>query len=274
MGSVCCALAHADSGLRVCQHEPEKYGYRLELVELILERTAKRYGARQILPGDGQDPPQDRCLALLRKGLVDLAYVPPTEERQRDFLMLPFDLHNGMLGYRVLLIHRADAARFARVNNIDDLRQLLGGFGSQWSDYALFAHNRLPVVGVVNPDNLLPMLDKHRFAYYHRGLHEAWKELAAHAQQYPQLMVEPHLALVYNLPVYFTFNRDDPGLKQRFAEGLAQIRADGSFRALFLHHFGELAKQAQLDKRTLIPLENPSFSGQPSRDTSLWLTPE
>lgn len=273
LGSVCGTLAYAENDLRVCQHEPGKYAYRLELIELILERTAERYGPRKIIPTDGPDPAQDRCLALLRNGLVDLVYVPPTEERQRDFLMLPFDLHNGMLGYRVLLIRRADAARFAQVDSLDDLRQLRGGFGSQWGDFALFARNRLPVVGVVNPENLLPMLNKHRFDYYHRGLHEAWKELAAHAQEYPQLMVEPHLALVYNLPVYFTFNRDDQALKQRFVDGLAQIRADGSFRALFLSHFGQLAQQAQLAKRTLIHLEHPSFSGPPSRDTSFWLLP-
>lgn len=273
LGSFCSATAWADGELRVCQHEAEKYAYRIELSQLILDRTAARYGKRQISPGNGPDPSQDRCLALLSKGLVDLAYVPPTKERQRDFLTLPFDLHNGMLGYRVLLIHRADAARFAKVNSIDDLRQLLGGFGSQWGDFALFARNGLPVVGVVKPENILPMLDKHRFAYYHRGLHEAWKELAAHAEQYPQLMVEPHLALVYDLPVFFTFNRDDPQLRQRFAEGVALIRADGSFRALFLRHFGQLAKQAQLERRTLIPLDYPALPGLPARDTSLWLSP-
>ncbi|TIH10163.1 ABC transporter substrate-binding protein [Pseudomonas leptonychotis] len=273
LGCLFSATAPADSGLRVCQHDAEKYAYRIELGQLILDRTAERYGARQILPGDGPDPSQERCLALLGKGLVDLAYVPPTEARQRDFLTLPFDLHNGMLGYRVLLIHRADAARFAQVNNLDDLRQLLGGFGSQWGDFALFARNRLPVIGVVNPDNLLPMLNKRRFAYYHRGLHEAWKELAAHAEQYPQLMVEPHLALVYDLPVFFTFNRDNPQLLQRFAEGLALIRADGSFRALFQRHFGQLAERAQLQQRTMIPLDYPASPGLPARDTRLWLTP-
>lgn len=273
LGGLISTTAFADSGLRVCQHEIEKYAYRIELSQLILDRTAERYGTRQILPGEGPDPSQERCLALLAKGLVDLAYVPPTGARQRDFLTLPFDLHNGMLGFRVLLIHRADAARFAKVNNLDDLRLLLGGFGSQWGDFALFARNRLPVVGVVNPDNLLPMLDKRRFAYYHRGLHEAWKELAAHAEQYPQLMVEPHLALVYDLPVFFTFNRDDPQLRQRFAEGLALIRADGSFSALFQRHFGQLAERAQLQQRTIIHLDYPTSPGLPPRDTSLWLSP-
>lgn len=266
-------LSQAEPGLRICQHEPEKYAYRIELSNLILARTAERYGPRRILPSASPDPSQDRCLVMLRDGQVDLAFMPPTEERLRDFKMLPVDLHNGMLGYRVLLIHRTDAARFAKVNSLDDLRKLRGGFGSQWSDFALFARNRLPVIGMVNPDNLLPMLNKHRFAYYHRGLHEAWKELESHAQQYPQLLVEPHLALVYDLPVFLTFNRHATALERRFAEGLTLIKADGSFRTLFLRHFGNLVQQAQLDKRTLIPIDYPTPAGLPARDTSLWLEP-
>lgn len=258
--------------LRVCQHAPDKYAYRIELTNLILARTAERYGELQIIPSDAPDPPQERCLSMLRDGLADLAYVPPTEERLHDFRMLPFDLHNGMLGYRVLLIHKANAARFAQVKTLDDLRQLRGGFGSQWGDFAVFARNHLPVEGVANADNLLPMLNKRRFDYFHRGLHEAWRELDAHAAEYPDLMVEPHLALVYNLPVYFTFNRHDPQLQQRFAEGLALIEADGSLRRLFLKHYGQLLEQAKLQQRTQILLDAPTPPGLPARDTSLWLS--
>ncbi|MEX6502952.1 substrate-binding periplasmic protein [Pseudomonas zhanjiangensis] len=266
-------VAWAEPDLRVCQHQAEKYAYRIELSNLLLARTAERYGPRRIQPSSTPDPTQERCLELLRDGQVDLAYVPPTEARLRDFRMLPVDLHKGMLGYRVLLIHQADAVRFARVNSLADLRQLRGGFGSQWGDFALFARNRLPVVGMANPDNLLPMLARRRFDYYHRGLHEAWRELEAQAERYPQLMVEPHLALVYNLPVYFTFKREDEALQRRFAEGLAMIEADGSFRALFLRHFGDLVERARLDQRTLIPIDYPTPAGLPPRDTRLWLNP-
>jgi hypothetical protein len=271
LGSLFLSSAEAASELRVCQHDPDKYAYRIELSNLILARTAARYGERKIIQSEAEDPSQKRCLALLREGRVDLAYVPPTERRLRDFQVLPFDVHNGMLGYRVLLIHRADAARFAKVRSLDDLRQLRGGFGKHWGDFALFARNRLPVVGLASPDNLLPMLAKRRFDYYHRGLHEAWKELESNAGAYPQLMVEPTLALVYDLPVYFTFNRQDQQLKQRFSEGLALIRADGSFRELFQRHFGQLADKARLQERRLLLIEHPSPVGLPPRDTSLWL---
>jgi len=261
----------ADHQLQVCQHAAQKYAYRLELAELILARTAAAYGETHIQPRAQADPSQERCLNMLRDGQVDLAFVPPTVERLRDFAVIPYDLHNGMLGYRVLLIRKTDAERFASVTSLADLRQLQGGFGSQWGDFSLFARNRLPVVGSANPDNLLAMLGKRRFDYFHRGLHEAWQELEANPQARDELMVEPHLALIYNLPVYFTFNHTDSRLKHRFEQGLAQVQADGSLRALFLRHFGQLAKQAQLEQRILIPLDYPNPPGLPAPDTNLWL---
>lgn len=266
------ALPSHAAELQLCQHAADKYAYRLELTKLILARTAERYGALSIAPSSQADPAQERCLMMLRDGLVDLAFVPPTDQRLRDFAMLPYDLHAGMLGYRLLLIHKADAERFAQVNTLAELRQLTGGFGNQWSDFVLFARNQLPVVGVANPGNLLAMLNKHRFDYYHRGLHEAWPELQAHADEFPDLIVEPHLALVYELPVYYTFNRRNPQLKQRFADGLAQVQTDGSLRALFLRHYGKLAEQAQLQNRTLIPLNYPNPAGLAATDTRLWLS--
>lgn len=259
--------------LRVCQHDASRYAYRLELVGLILDRTAATHGELRVAAAEASDPPQERCLAQLRAGMVDLAYVPPNAERLRDLSMIPFDLHAGMLGYRLLLIHRDNAPRFAQVRTLDDLRQLRGGFGSQWSDFPLFALNRLPVVGTAHPENLLAMLTEHRFDYYHRALSEAWEEVGDHPERHPELMVEPDLALVYPLPVYFAFNRADSELKQRFVEGLTLIQADGSFRELFLRHFGEQVRRSQLSQRRLLILQSDLPEGLPPADSRFWLQP-
>lgn len=269
---LCCLLllpawsARAERLLRVCQYHGASYAYRIELANLILARTAERYGAARIAPGDeSPDPSQDRCLALLRDGQVDLAYVPPSAERLDSLNMLPMDMHAGMLGYRVLLIRRDRQADFARVQSLDDLRRLTGGFGSQWSDFPIFARNHLPVLGMANASSLLPMLEQRRFDYFHRALGEAWVEV----QDRPELMVEPHLALRYAMPVYFAFNRGDAELARRFTEGFEQVREDGSFRALFLHHYGYLGERARLGERRIIELD----SGLPATDASLWLDP-
>lgn len=261
----------ANEPLRVCQNSTPAYGYRIALANLILDRTAATYGAMNILPVSDPDPSQERCLASLKSGRVDLAFVPPNAARLRDFDMLPIDLHNGMLSYRLLIIRAEDQAAFAKVNSLEALRQFTGGFGSQWADFNMFALNQLPVLGMANPNTLLEMLHQHRFDYFHRGLSEAWPELAAHKSEFPELIVEPHLALEYFLPVYFTFNKVDPGLRERFAEGFAEIQKDGSFKQLFNQYYGQAAIDSRLSGRTIIHVQTTVPSGLPALDTSLWM---
>lgn len=263
--------AASSKHLSVCQHDEVRYAYRLELANLILEKTASTYGRSEIFPAQGGDPTQQRCLALLGSGHVDLVFVPPTEDRLRDFDYVPIDLHNGMLGYRVFIIHQDDRDLFARVQSLADLQNMVGGFGSQWGDFKVFALNGLPVVGAANSENLLAMLQQKRFNYFHRGLHEAWAEVEAYQERYPDLIVEERVALVYPLPVYFMFNKANTKLKQRFEEGFRIIKADGSFKSLFNRHFGHLVEKANLHRRVLIPISYPNPEGLPPIDTSLWL---
>ena len=62
-----CACAGQAADLRLCQHAPEKYAYRLELTELILARTAATFGPQHIASPEQADPPQERCLHLLQE---------------------------------------------------------------------------------------------------------------------------------------------------------------------------------------------------------------
>ena len=257
--------------VRVCQAEPGRYSYRMDLARLLLARTANSGEVSRLLPhSPGPDPTQQRCVALLREQAVDLVYLPPSDALLNEFAAIKIDLHKGMLGYRLLLINKKDAALFARVKTLDDLRQLTAGFGQQWADFPMFERNRLPVVGVAQPNTLLQMLERERFHYFHRGLHEAWVELEQNPQL-AKLMVEAHLALAYPFPVYFMFNPKNQALKQRFERGFELIQADGSFDALFMHEFGALARRARLPSRTLIAIDFPIPANLPAVDSRLWL---
>lgn len=262
----------AGDNLRICQADSSRYGYRIALAQLILDKT-RLPGTRidRLLPlATGRDPSQDRCLALLRQGEVSLLYLPPSEERLAEFDAIKIDLHQGILGYRLLLIHRKDQELFAQVQGLEQLRNLVGGFGAQWTDFKLFERNGLPVVGVSQTENLLAMLEAGRFQYFHRGLHEAWAELEQHPEL-TQLMVEPRLALAYPLPVYFLFNKKDVALRQRFERGLQIIRNDGSFKALFLREFGPTLARAQLKRRLIIRIDYPLPGGVPPAEPPFWL---
>lgn len=262
----------ASDNLRICQADSSRYGYRIALAQLILDKTrASAARSDRLVPfAAGRDPSQERCLALLRQGEVSLLYLPPSEERLADFDVIKIDLHQGMLGYRLLLIHKKDRALFQQVQGMDQLRNLVGGFGAQWTDFKLFERNGLPVVGVGNTDSLLAMLEAGRFQYFHRGLHEAWAELEQHPEL-SQLMVEPRLALAYPLPVYFLFNKKDVALRQRFERGFQIIRNDGSFKALFMREFGPTLARAQLKRRLIIRIDYPLPAGVPTAEPPFWL---
>ncbi|MGM9513711.1 substrate-binding periplasmic protein [Roseateles sp. DB2] len=252
------ALAQAQAlELRLCQTDSPRYDYRLALTRLLLEKTAQR-GESSTLSrhGLGADPSQDRCLELLRSGEVDLVYLPPNPARMAEFAVLPIDLHAGRLGYRLLLIRKEDAPRFARVHRLDQLRSLTGGFGRQWADLAVFEANGLPVVAGPGTEALLGMLRARRFDYLQRGVSEAYAELASFGGD-SDLMVEPHLALLYALPVYFMVRKDRRPLLQRLQRGLQLAQQDGSFRRLLDQHQGRDWARAAIERRQVLELKSP-----------------
>ncbi len=130
---VCHSLWASTTDIHVCQTHKARYQYRIALANLLLDKTAERYGAAKIVPYDasGSDPTQSRCELLLEMDEVELLYLPPTESRMQRFTIIPTDIHNGMLGFRVLVIRRQDQEKFRQVKSINDLRTFIGGFGKQ-----------------------------------------------------------------------------------------------------------------------------------------------
>lgn len=255
--------------VRVCQSEKAKYKYRIELANLILSKTSEKYGPSKVVSMFTKDPTQNRCINLIMNEIVDLVYLPPTKKRLQMFDVILIDIHCGMLGYRVFLINKKDKNKFAQVKTIDDLRKFKGGFGNHWGDFKIFGLNDLPVVGAATHYTLLKMLINNRFDYFHRGLHEAWSEVKANPML--PIMVEEKVALVYDFPVYYFFNKNNQALKKRFEEGFDIIKKDGSFKKLFQSKFGDYAQKSNLSNRTIIKIEYPMPEGLPPIDTSLWL---
>ncbi|GAA3935187.1 hypothetical protein [Litoribacillus peritrichatus] len=245
--------------VRVCQVEKAKYLFRIDLANLILAKTAPVYGDARVTPfrKETSTVSQDRCVVLLKQQQVDLLYLPPKDNLLESFDYIPFDIHAGMLGYRVFIIRENDQRRFDQVESLDDLRRFVGGFGSQWGDFKVFGLNDLPVIGAANTSVLLNMLNHERFDYFHRGLHEAWAEVEANNSKLPNLSVETGLTLRYPFQVYYWFNPSNTELKQRFETGLLLVLQDGSYHALFKEYFQKTVKRARLAERKTINIKYP-----------------
>jgi len=252
------------------QHD-SRYAYRTALLQLVLDKTLDE--GRCVLSPQFTTVTQDRGLALLQEGRIDVVSVPTTLQRERDLRPVRFDILRGLLGYRVLLIRKQQQADFAAVQTPEELRRFRLGFGSQWADLPLLQYNGFNVIAAPQYESLFGMLVRERFDAFPRGLNEAWQELSERQTDFPDLMVEPTLALNYPWPVYFFVRQGNQPLAERLQRGLMKAEADGSMHQLFMRHHGHLLQQANLTKRRLFQLVNPALPpGTPKTDTSWWLS--
>lgn len=261
---------YTESGIIKYFQKGIKYEYRIKLLELALLKTQEE-GILKLIP-ISEDVTQARGLNMLSESTVDVAFLGTNIEREKNYLGVKIDIMRGILGYRVFLILDKNIKLFEPIKNILQLSKLRAGFGQQWADYEILKANNLSLLGVANTDLLIPMLDAGRFEYYPRGINEAWEEVKELNKTNPAIVVEKALGLYYPFPVYYFVNNRNKKLADRIERGLNLALKDGSFKALFLKYHAGLLAIAELDKRILFKLNNPTLPpNTPKIDTSWWL---
>ncbi len=259
--------------LRYYQADP-RFEYRVQLLKLALEKTEAEFGTVELNTVE-EDVTQSRGLMMLEDNDIDIVFLAANTDRLKRFRAVPIPILRGMLGYRVLMIHRDSADSFADVESLPELtHRFEAGFGSHWVDLEILKYNHIPVQEVHDYDSLFAMLAGKRFDFFPRGINEAWQELDNISAQYPQLMVEEHLALMYLYPIYFFVNKDNHSLAVRIEKGLTLAEEDGTFKQLFIHYNRASIDKANLTNRRIFELENNTLpDDSPPIDTSWWLNP-
>lgn len=265
--------AEDETSVRYFQTGP-RYDYRIKLLALALEKTKETHGSFRLLPYLGDEEiTQARGLYELEKNNYDIAFLPSSVEREKRFLPVKIDIMKGVLGLRLLLIHKDSAAKFEKINDFKQLRDgFLAGFCDQWADIEILKANGIRVVTSSVYTNLFPMLNYKRFDYFPRGINEIGPELDKIRETFPAIGAEKNLALYYPMPVFFFVNKNNAALANRIEKGLRTAGNDGSFKRLFLEEHASAIKNINLEKRRVLRLSNPDLSAEtPEPDTSWWL---
>ncbi|WP_156906711.1 type 2 periplasmic-binding domain-containing protein [Desulforegula conservatrix] len=266
-------FAEVDTVVRYFQTDP-RYDYRIKLLALALEKTLETHGGYVLVPYKGDSEiTQARGLYELEKNNYDVAFLPSNIEREKRFLPVKMDIMKGIIGLRLLLIHKDNAPRFEKVNNFKDLKDgFVAGFCDQWADIDILKANGIRVVTSSVYTNLFPMLYYKRFDFFPRGINEIGPELSKIRDTFPAIDEEKKLALYYPMPVYFFVNKNNAALANRIEEGLKKAEKEGAFKRLFLEEHSSAIKKVNLDNRMVLRLSNPDLSaGTPEPDTSWWL---
>lgn len=219
---------------------------------------------------------RDRGMSELTSG--NLINVYPASFHKKwatKALVVKIPIYKGLRSYRLLLINRNDLDRFAGVKTLEDLKTLRVGVGSQWPIVPAFEEKGLRVVTGSSYDGLFAMLDSNRFDYFPRGLGDIYTEVENRQKHFPNLFIEPRLAINCPLPIYFYVSPNNPELADRIRRGLEILIADGTYDAMFHERFDKTIDRAQLDKRRILFIHNPMLENEihTLRD-ELWFRPK
>lgn len=244
----------------------ERTGYPLAVLRLALEHRGRAFR----LQPSAAAMQQSRSLRELREGRIDVVWTVATKQREAQLRAIHFPIDRGLIGWRVLLIRRGDAARFAAVDSTFALAALTGAQGHDWPDLAVLKHNGLHVVPSPTYQGLFAMLARHHVDYVPRSIGEADAELREHADL--PIELERHLLLYYPSALYFFVQLRNEALAAAIRSGLERSLRDGSLRARFDADYAQFVAAAS--GRHVIRLDNPDLPRDaPLARRELWIRP-
>ncbi|WP_338844505.1 transporter substrate-binding domain-containing protein [Massilia sp. W12] len=252
--SLLCAAAPQTRVLHYPQPESdhdERSRYPLLMLRLALDKAQLPYELRP----STLRMQQNRALAQLQQGQIDVFWSMTSIERERELLPIRIPLDRGLYGCRLLLIRANEQARFSAIKERLQLAQMRAVQGHDWPDTEILQSNGLQVMSAARYEMLFEMLRKSVVDYFPRAAIEIQEEARRWEQQ--GLRIEQELILEYPTALYFFVNKKDSALAQALEQGLQSALKDGSFERLYMQFHGDMIRQLRLSERRKIRLNNP-----------------
>lgn len=205
-------------------------------------------------------------------GDVDVIWTATSLAMEDRALPVRIPLFKGLLGHRILLIHRDHRKLFEAVSTLEQAKRFEYGQGRGWTDTSILRANGLEVIGVNKYESLFHMTDGKRFHAFPRGVHEPWVEMAKRPGL--ALSVDRNIMFVYRMPYYLFVSPGRPDLASALERGLSSAIEDGSFDQLFYSNpmVQRVVKNADMDQRRIFNLQNPDLPPKtPLNRPELWV---
>jgi len=207
---------------------------------------------------------QARIVKELQKGeSINLYWMGTSPELERDLLPIYFPIYRGLLGHRVLIIHKNDKSRFDNITSLNGLRKYIGIQGIGWSDIKILENSNLMQKQAAY-ENIFSLMNRGRYDYFSRGINEAYREVASRQSAMPNLYIDENILLVYPFAFYLFTNPGNEELAGLLTQAFNQAYDDGSFLDYFYQHSETLEtfKLMNIKKRVRYEIANPFLTSQ------------
>jgi hypothetical protein len=248
-----------------------KNRYGRELLRLALAKSGATY---RIKTTDDKSPPEARLFQDMANNLseIDVYWAQTSNEREAMTIPIRIPIDKGLIGWRIAFVKSSNLLLLSKVKTLDDLAKFRAGQGALWPDVEIMQAAGLPVV-TGQYRSLLGMLVQDRFDYFPRSIIEIRAEQRLNSEL--DVEVDSYIALHYPTAMYFFVQPGRKQLAEDIRVGLERCIADGSFDDLFSEYFAFPIKRAQMNRRRVFHLSNPSLnqSTLPLNRPELWYTP-
>ncbi|GEA11231.1 transporter substrate-binding domain-containing protein [Alteromonas sp. KUL49] len=246
--------------------------YPYEILETALTLSEEKYGDYEIKVAEALLP-NNRTIDMLSDGdYLNVVMVVTTKEWEEKTIPIRIPLRKGVLAYRLLAVKQQSAELFASIHSAEQLKKQTVGLHRNWATWDIMTHLDFPVASVYSYEALFGMLEKGRFDYIPRGVHEIYDELSVRKTEYPNLSVAPKIALYIPSPFYMFVSPKYPRLAERLTWGLEKMVKNGMLDEIFDKHYRDSILESRLHERHVINIGNPLLPEQtPLERPELWL---
>lgn len=254
--------------VKVVSRGDDNASYAIDMIRLGLEKVGRRFEI--IVQDDALSAPKLR--EELIAGNIDIIWTATNMDMEQNALPVRIPLYKGLLGHRILIIHKDNTHMFDHVNTMEEALKFRYGQGVGWADTAIMQANGMKVVAATKYEGLFHMADGKRFDAFPRGVHEPWGELKNNPDL--ELAVDKNLMFVYTSPYYLMVTPSRPDLAADIERGLLIAIDDGSFDEKFFNNemVKMVLKYANLKDRRIFKLRNPELPPKTPLDNSkLWI---
>lgn len=247
--------------------EPHR-SYYIQLLALAFDKADVEVSFRSV----PSSLSQERLLLALNGDQMDVMWTMTSKEREQIAMPIRVPLMKGLLGYRVLVIHKANLSRFENITSLEDWKRLNGVQGHDWPDTKILRENGLLIKTSTWFPDMYRQLSVKKVDYFPRGVLEFSEELDKYA--YPDLVVVPNQAIYYPTALYFFVANSNKNLGKIIERGLKMAIRDGSFDRLFYSYpeHGKALEQFDYKDARVYRLENTSLpKSTPLNKPDYWL---
>ncbi len=240
---------------------PQRDNYQFQLLRAVLENTKPEYGGYSLQRVMASFSTARARREINHGNQINVRVGPyhtPTSLSNPAVganLSVDFPIAENLLGYRQLIIRKADLGKFASIKTEEELKKLTMGQGRGWEDVRLYRAEGYRVDDSANIDTLFQMLVRKRFDYISMSIIET-SSFLSDDQFSSELTVAPSLFIYYPLPLVYYVGINESAMAERIKLGLLRLEQEGIKKKLFERFYAGEVEELKREGNTFFEVDN------------------